>query len=216
MHFLDNIRKAKPSHSVSEKILATLGILVLGIILGVFAKYLDVHQTKLPNFMARVDQFLDFHNFLGGFAPWILIAICIAVYSRTQIRAAINVFAFFLGMVASYYLYCYFAAGFFPKDYAMNWIVLTMLSPIFGFVCWYGKGRGVAAVMISALALAVLFNCAFGYGWSYISVKRWLNVLMYAIGVGVLYRKAREMEGMIALSIVFAILLNLFLSVKFW
>lgn len=214
MHFLDNIRKARPTRSVSEKILVTLGILVLGIILGVLAKYLDVHQAGLPDLLSRVDHFLDFHNFLGELAPWILIAICIAVYSRTPIRAAINVFAFFLGMVASYYLYCYFAAGFFPKDYAAIWIVLTMLSPILGFICWYAKGRGIAAIIVSALALAVLFNCAFGYGWSYISVNRWLNVLMYAIGAGVLYRKSRETEGMLALSVVFAILLNIFLPVK--
>ena len=37
---------------------------------------------------------VDLHNVLGEFAPWIVIAVCIAVYSTTPIRAGINVFAF--------------------------------------------------------------------------------------------------------------------------
>lgn len=46
---------------------------------------------------------MDLHNFLGELAPRIVIAVCIAVYSTTPIRAGINVFIFFAGMVSSYY-----------------------------------------------------------------------------------------------------------------
>lgn len=211
MHFLDNVRKAKPTNSNMEKFFVTISMFVLGIILGIFAKYLDMHQETLPNMMMKVDRFLDLHHFLGELAIWILIAICIAVYSRTPLRAAINVFAFWIGRTLSYYLYYYFAEGYLPKEHALNWVILLIISPLFGFICWYGKGRGIPAVVISALALAFLFNCAFSYGWSYISVKRWMNVLMYVIGVGVLYRKSKETEVMVGLSFIFAILYSLFL-----
>lgn len=43
--------------------------------------------------MHLIDSTVDLHNFIGKFAPWIVIAVCIAVYSTTPIRAGINVFA---------------------------------------------------------------------------------------------------------------------------
>ena len=68
---------------------------------------------------------MDLHNFLEKLAPWIVIAVCITVNSTTLIRADINVFAFFAGMVSSYYLYINFIAGFFPKSYALVWMAFT-------------------------------------------------------------------------------------------
>lgn len=75
-----------------------------------------------------------------------VIAVCIAVYSHAPFRAAMNVFLFFVGFVASYYLYCNFVAGFFPRSYAMIWIAYTIASPFLGFLCWYAKGKGWVAL----------------------------------------------------------------------
>lgn len=85
---------------------------------------------------------VDLHNFLGEFAPWIVIAVCIAVYSTTPIRAGINVFAFFAGMVSSYYWYSNFIAGFFPKSYAIVWITFTVLSLFLAFCVGMQKVQG--------------------------------------------------------------------------
>lgn len=211
MQFLDNIRKAKPTRSTSEKVLTSLGILMLGIVLEVLAKALEAHYTSLPDILARVERFLDFHNFLLELAVWFLIAICIAVYSRTPLRAGINVFSFFVGILISLYMYSYIATGAFPSNIELSWLIITIFSPVFGYICWYAKGRGAAAVFVSAFALAFLFNCAFGYGWSYISVKRWLSVLVYVIGVWVLKKKVRETEIMVGLSVILAMLFNRFL-----
>lgn len=74
--------------------------------------------------LGYIDSALDLHNFLGAFAPRLFLALCIAVYSKTPLRAGVNVFLFFAGMVSGYYLYCNFAAGFFPESYAMIWVFL--------------------------------------------------------------------------------------------
>ena len=67
---------------------------------------------------------------------------CISVFSSTPKRAAVDVFAFFAGMVSAYYMYSEFIAGFFPLHYAMIWAALTAVSPFLAYICWYAKGTG--------------------------------------------------------------------------
>lgn len=216
MEFLDKIRAPEKTNSIKTRIFATTGIFVLGICLGTFSKFLDYRQAELPALLQAFDQALDFHNFLGGFAPWIIIAICISVYSHTAIRAAINVFLFFAGMVASYYIYGNFVAGFFPKSYAMIWIGFTIISPILAFICWYAKGKGVIAFILSAGIIGVLMNTAFAYGIFYISIRSWLNVSMLILGIVILNRSLKETIMMIGIGIVLAILLDTIIPFHIW
>jgi len=72
-------------------------------------------------------------------------------------------------MVASYYLYSNYIAGFFPRSYAVVWFGFTSVSPLLAFICWYTKGKGKVAFILSALILAVLFNMCFLYGFGYFS-----------------------------------------------
>ena len=141
INFLNDIRNAENPISNNRKLINTIAILFLGIALGTFSKYLDFRQTELPGVLMAINGVLDIGNFLGRFAIWILIALCISIYSNSAIRASINVFVFFVGMVASYYLYSNYIAGFFPRSYAMIWFGFTAVSPLLAFVCWYAKGK---------------------------------------------------------------------------
>lgn len=216
MEFLDKIRTPEKTNSIKTRIFAATVIFVLGICLGTFSKFLDYRQAELPALIQAIDQALDFHNFLGGFAPWIIIAICISVYSHTAVRAAVNVFLFFLGMVASYYIYGNFVAGFFPKNYAMIWIGLTIISPILAFMCWYAKGKGVIAFILSAGIISVLMNTAFAYGIFYISIRSWLNVAMLILGIVILNRTLKETIMMIGVGAILAILLETIIPFHIW
>ncbi len=216
MELLDRIRAPKKSDSVKIQVIFTIGILLLGICMGTFSKYLDYHQGHLPLLLQAIDNALDFHNFLGGFAPWIVIAVCIAVYSHTSFRAAINVFLFFTGFVGSYYIYCNFVVGFFPKSYAMIWIAYTIASPFLGFLCWYAKGEGWVALIFSAGILGVLVNTAFVYGMFYIDIRSWLNVLMLLLGILVLRKPVKETICMMGIAIVFALIIKTVIPFHFW
>lgn len=216
MEFLDKIRTPEKTNSIKTRIFAATVIFVLGICLGTFSKFLDYRQAELPALIQAIDQALDFHNFLGGFAPWIIIAICISVYSHTAVRAAVNVLLFFLGMVASYYIYGNFVAGFFPKNYAMIWIGFTIISPILAFMCWYAKGKGVIAFILSAGIISVLMNTAFAYGIFYISIRSWLNVAMLILGIVILNRTLKETIMMIGVGAILAILLETIIPFHIW
>lgn len=207
---LNDIRNAKNPISNIRKILNTIGLLFLGIALGTFSKYLDFRQAELSSVLKAINEALDIGNFLGRFAIWVLIALCISIYSNSAIRASINVFVFFVGMVSSYYLYSNYIAGFFPRSYAMIWFGFTAVSPLLAFVCWYAKGKSKPAFILSELILAVLFNMCFVYGYWYFSARSVLELIVFIIGLIVLRRDTLKSFALMGtISIVLAFLLNI-------
>lgn len=216
MDFLDKIRVPQKSNSIKKQVIVTIGILFFGICMGWFSKFLDYRHAELPVLLQVIDNTLDFHNFLGGFAPWIVIAVCISVYSLTPVRAAINVFSFFSGFVASYYIYSNFVAGFFPKSYAFIWIAFTIASPFLSFLSWYAKGTGCIALILSSGILGVLLNTAFSYGMFYIDIRSWLNLMMLLFGIFILRKSMKETIGMMGIAIAFAIIIKMVIPFRFW
>ena len=214
--FLNDIRCAENPISGNRKIINTIAAFFLGIALGIFSKFLDFRQAQLPGVLMAIDGALDIHNFLGRFAIWALIALCISVYSNSAIRASVNVFVFFLGMVTSYYLYSNYVAGFFPRSYAMIWFGFTMISPFLAFVCWYAKGKSRPAFMLSVLILAVLFNMTFVYGWGYFEARSVLELIVFIIGLTVLRRDTLKSSVLMGtISIVLAFLLDMVIPFHF-
>ena len=214
--FLNDIRNVEKPISNNRKIINTIAVLFLGIALGTFSKFLDFRQAELPSVLMAIDGALDVHNFLGRFAIWVLIALCISIYSNSAIRASVNVFALFAGMVVSYYLYSNYVAGFFPRSYAMIWVGFTMISPFLAFVCWYAKGKSRPAFMLSVLILAVLFNMTFVYGWGYFKARSVLELIVFIIGLTVLRRDTLKSSVLMGtISIVFAFLLDMVIPFHF-
>lgn len=188
-------------------------VLCLGVGLGILSKFLDcTPSNSLPSWI----EMLDFRNFLGRFPFWILIAVCISIYSKTPIHAALNVFLFFVGMVASYYLYSNYIAGFFPRNYAMIWVGFTILSPFLAYICWHAKRTGKIAVFLSAGIIAVLFNMTFSYGVLYFSVISPLELVVFLIGVFILRRNKKETGIMLGSAILLAFLLNAIVPFQFF
>ena len=211
--FLNNIRCVKNKLPMRKQILHTIGVMLLGIALGIISKYLDCTAS---NDLPFIIEYLDVRNFLGRFAIWIFLAVCISVYSVSPARASVNVFLFFAGMVTSYYMYSKFIAGFFPKSYALIWISFTILSPFLAFICWYSKGNGKVSLIISAGIIAVLFNMTFLYGWIYFDVRSLLEFVVFICGVIAVRRTtAKETIIMTAVGIVLAFVLNLIIPFQF-
>ena len=211
--FLNNIRYKEKSIYYSKQIRNTIAILFLGIVLGIFSKFLD---NTASNDLPFIVELLDITNFLGRFAIWVLIGLCISIYSNSSIRASINVFVFFSGMVTSYYLYSKFVAGFFPRSYAMIWVGFTAISSLLAFVCWYAKGKSKLAFGFSAMILAILFNMSFVYGSCYFEMRSILELLVFICGfVVVKCQTLKESIIMLAIGIVLAFVLNMSIPYNF-
>ena len=211
--FLNKIRSIENEIPITRKIINTILILCFGIVLVTFAKFLD---TTASNTLPFIFEYLDISNFLGRFAIWLLIALYIAIYSHSSIRASLNVLVFFIGMVSSYYLYSYFVAGFFPKNYAMIWLGFTAISPLLAFVCWYAKGKSKISFILSVIIIAILFKFTFIYGWIYFDVYSILEVIVFGCALIALKRNTfRETTYMILSAVVIAVILNMLVPFHF-
>ena len=204
---LENTRTVQTECSSQRKIVNTISISASGICMGAASKALDeTDHNALPTVM----QALDITNFLGRFAVWILIAVCLSVYSSSAKRAALHVFLFFAGMVSSYYLYSAFIAGFFPLHYALIWCGFTVISPLLACICWYARGSGWAAILISAGILGVLLAQAV-FLFQGIRIAHIPEVLVWLAALWVLRRERREFAIMVGISVPVAIVCQLLL-----
>ncbi|MBE6023758.1 MAG: hypothetical protein E7231_11100 [Cellulosilyticum sp.] len=203
--FFSDIRTPLKKETINQQIILSIGFIICGGVLGVVQKWLDgLPINALPSLL----QQLDIGNYFGRLAIWILLATAIAVYSSTPIRAAINTFLFLMSMVGGYYLYCHFVSGFLPVTYMMVWIIISFSSIFLGFICWYAKGQGIIAILISGTILGVLFSQAFLITQG-IYMTHFLEVITWIIGVLILYRKPKEFAFELGISFVVAIIYQL-------
>lgn len=204
---LQKVRTVQKELSIQKKIVFTVLIFLFGAGMGLFSKALDETAfNELPSLMQR----LDITNFLGRFAVWIFIAVCISVYSNSAKRAALNTFVFFVGMVGSYYLYSAFVAGFFPKSYALIWCCFTAVSPLLAFFCWYAKGKGWIAVIISGTIIGALFSQAV-FLFQGVRIAHLPELIVWLASLWVLRRSPKEFAAETGISVPVAILIQLLL-----
>lgn len=205
--FLEQVRKPQDNISFTKQIAATGGIILLGFVLGVLQKRLDGAPDNA--FLLVMQQF-DAGNYFGRLAIWILLATIISVYAKSPLRASINTFFFFVSMLAGYYLYCNYILGFLPKAYMMMWIVIAFASFFLAYICWYAKGEGFIAIIISSVIIGVLLAQAFNLNFTQgFYMYHFLEVFTWLIGVILLRRKPKEYAIEIGLSVVIAFVYQL-------
>ncbi len=200
--FLNRIRTPAPPQALSMQVIYSLCMALWGVGLGVFQKWLD---SGAYNRFPELIQSLDIHNFFGRFAIWILLGTVISVYSRSPFRASINTFLFLICMVIGYYTYCRFVLGFFSRSYMMIWVMFSILSILPAWICWYARGSGLIAILISAFILGILFSQGILIVQG-IFIKNGLEVLIWFVGLFVLRRKGKEFFLELVLSFCVAIL----------
>ena len=202
--WLYKVRTPNKDVKLSVKITYSILILLLGIILGVFSKWLDNMSIDDTIGWQHILGILDLRNVFSEFAIWLLLALAISIYSSTSLRACLNVFLFFAGMCSSYHLYTIVFAGFNPQRYMMIWYGFTLLSPVLAFICWYGKGETKVSLIIDILILAVMMSECFVIGFWYFDITRIINVMIFVGSVVILYNEPRRtvisLLGAVALS----------------
>lgn len=177
--FLEKIRVPDRNLKLNRKIINSSSIILLGIILGIFSKWLDNISIDDTIWWQHIFGILDLRNEFSLFGIWIFIATTISVFSKTPLRASLNVFLFFIGMTVSYHLYTIFFSGFNPRNYMMIWYGITVITPILAFICWYAKGNGKISIIISGIILAVMMLSSFTMGMWYFGFRSIIDTILF-------------------------------------
>ena len=185
--YLRKTRKPETNIPLSPKIICSVFILLLGTGLGIFSKWLDNLAISDSIWWNHILEILDLGNVFSSLAIWLLIALAIAVYSKTPVRAGLNVFLFFAGMCISYHLYTIVFSGFDPQNYMKLWYGLTLCSPLAAFICWYGKGKTALSLAIDIAVLGGMILACFSIGFWYFDLNNIINVFIFVCSVIVLY-----------------------------
>lgn len=123
---------------------------VIGLALGVFSRFLDIHTQNLGNIFSRM-------------AIWILIGVLISIYSDTKKKAMLNIFPFCMGMLITYYCVAHVTNGVYSEIYIIGWTVLAVASPLLAYFTWLAKSKGIFSKIISIgiIAVAALSSVVF-------------------------------------------------------
>ena len=178
--------------------------LILGIILGIFSKWLDNLAIDDTVWWQHFIGLLDLGNFMSGFSIWLLIALIIAVFSNAPLSASVNVFLFFIGMTVSYHIYTIIFSGFNPMGYMMIWYGITLVSPLLSFVCWYARSRSFVSMLLSGIILSVMILNCFGVGFWYFDIKSILDTFAFIMAVVVLHTGMFRTIGALIIAVALA------------
>ncbi|WP_100065715.1 hypothetical protein [Miniphocaeibacter massiliensis] len=203
--YLDKIRKSENKISYIKYFINSILIFIIGAVLGIVSKYLDIIPS---NELLSILEKLDIRNFLSGFSLWLLVAITISVYSNTFFRAGINVFLFFTGMLLGYYFITKNIAGFLPVNYVIIWVILTLISPLLAFICWYAKGEGNVALLLSGIIIGVFLSQVVVFGIFYTDIISLMDLIAWLICVFIFYKKPNQLLKMLVISIFISVIYN--------
>lgn len=115
---------------------------LLGAVLGVVSKLLDIHTSNLGNIFSQM-------------SIWILLGTLITIFSRTKGKAALNVFVFCIGMLITYYITAELTNSVYGMTFIYGWATFSLCSPVFAVLTWMTKEKGLLGKIISIGILLV-------------------------------------------------------------
>ena len=127
---------------MKRKIMNPIAMLCFGLAIGAVARLLDIFTT-------------NFGEIFSQMAVWILMGTLISIYSGTAKQAMVNVLAFCLGMLLTYYFIAALSHGVYSAKFIIGWTVFAMCSPVMAYFAWLTKERGIFPKIVSLGIIAV-------------------------------------------------------------
>lgn len=181
------IRKTPTSLKPKQYLLHGGLCLVLGVLFGIMAKYVDTVPAN-----GWTGQLVNLVSHLtSSIGLWVFIATVLAVKSHHPRLAAIKVFSFFVGLLLAYYLYSMILFGFFPTYYFIRWGAIALASPLAAYLVWYGGGKGWIAACLSALPIGLLITTGYPFLYTF-SITHGLELILAFILVPIFSTTHRQ------------------------
>lgn len=131
---------------MKRMILNPISMFVIGLLLGVGSRLLDIYTQNLGNIFSQM-------------AIWILFGVLISIYSSSKKAAILNILPFCIGMLITYYFTAFVTKGVYSSLFIIGWTVFAFLSPIMAFFTWMTKEKGVFPKIIGiGIIIAALLS----------------------------------------------------------
>lgn len=208
---LNKVRMFDGNIKTKNKIVNTVLIFLFGILLGVFAKWLDNLSIDNSIWWQNIIDKLDLRNVFSLFGIWLLIGLIISIYSKTPFRASLNVFLFFIGMTVSYHLYTIYFSGFNPSSYMKIWYGIATISPLLAYISWYSKGEGKISFLISTLILVIMMFSSFNFGMFYFDINSAIDLLIFIATIIVLHTKWKNTICSLVIAFIISFIIKCFI-----
>lgn len=205
-NFLNKIREPFKDKPLRNKIFDTLFSFLVGFILGLLSKILDL----LPlDFIHDIFTSVNLGEFFSRISIWLLFALLISIVSKTPLRAALNVFVFYIGMLFSYYAYSYIVIGYSPKIVIIFWVLLASISPILSVLCWYAKSENIVGIVLGSVILSIFFVLAFSFDLNTFRIRHYgLEMMNWFVALGVLYKSPKQIGFVILFSTLLGVIMR--------
>lgn len=132
------------TNPIIKTVIWAIIFMLLGAVIGFLSKWLDLNNEFFGNLFSRI-------------MIWFVLCTAIAVYSKKPINAAVNVFTFCIGMLTAYYLTAIWWDAVWGKTFMYGWAAFSLCSPLFAFLTWYAKGKGILALLLKIGIILVSF-----------------------------------------------------------
>ena len=90
-------------------------------------------------------------------------------------------------MLITYYITAELIDASYSLVFAYGWGIFALFTPLFAFVTWYAKGKGTAALCISALIMLLMLAVTF------VSGMRLRDIMIALLTAAVLFTKKKSL-----------------------
>ncbi|WP_229407977.1 hypothetical protein [Massiliimalia massiliensis] len=165
-------------YCMKNKILHPVTLFVIGVLLGVGSKLLDIYDTTL--YLG-----FTFSEIFSQFSIWVLFGVFISIFSETKKKAMLNIFLFCAGMLLAYYLTAELTNAVYGWTFIKGWAVFACLSPVFAYFTWLTKEKGFLPKIISSgIVLSTLVVDILLFGG-----PRWWDIFIVILLIYLLFIK---------------------------
>ena len=150
---LSRIRKIINDINAGLTLKSVLLYVCIGLIIGTLSK--------------ASDSYYLLSQLTGEISIWIIIGMLIAYFSRRPIEASVKTFVFFIFNLAGYYAYTQFILGFSNINYAISWLVVTLLGAVAACVLWLTRRQDYVGSLVASIPIGLLFAINYPVFYTY-------------------------------------------------